>query len=565
VRSSHAHSPRRVTGALVLYAALAVAILARGVLVAPASTAVGDPGSDKTIFMWAFVWWPHALRHGHDPFVSHAVWVPEGIDLSWVTAVPGPSLLASPLTWAAGPVVTYNVLAVLAPALAAWTAFLLAERLTGTFWPALVAGYLFGFSAYEIAQTRGHLNLTLVFLVPLCGLLVARRFAGEVSRTRFVASLALVLAGQLLISSEVFSTTLLVGFILGLAALWRFPPKLRRRLAATARECGLALIVCGMLSLPYLIHAFLLTGPSFAPERSPFSQSADLLNFVVPTHVTSVRPPGSGSIAADFTANPVEAGAYLGLPLLAIVAFAALGRPRRRATSLLLLALAAVAVCSLGSRIRVDGYAIAPGPWELPAKLPVTRAILPVRLSMFVALLAALVCALWLAEGGRHARLRWALALLAVVAVFPIPSRGFWTSPAPNPAFFRTNVSEDALRRSDTAVVFPFGKAGWSMLWQAESHMRYRMVGGHLGNRPPAEDPWDAFLRALIRGRRLPRNADRMFIRFVRGHHVTVVVVAPGTRPALRRLARTLPVQPTPSGGVLVYRFGAYFAVSPSQ
>jgi hypothetical protein len=121
VRSSHAHSPRRVTGALVLYAALAVAILARGVLAAPASRAVGDPGSDKTIFMWAFVWWPYALRHGHDPFVSHAVWVPDGIDLSWVTAVPGPSLLASPLTWAAGPVVTYNVLAVLAPALAAWT------------------------------------------------------------------------------------------------------------------------------------------------------------------------------------------------------------------------------------------------------------------------------------------------------------------------------------------------------------------------------------------------------------------------------------------------------------
>jgi hypothetical protein len=41
---------------------------------------------------------------GTTPFVTHAVWAPEGIDLSWVTAVPGPSVLAFPLTWAAGPV-----------------------------------------------------------------------------------------------------------------------------------------------------------------------------------------------------------------------------------------------------------------------------------------------------------------------------------------------------------------------------------------------------------------------------------------------------------------------------
>ena len=240
-------NPRRwrAAGALLLYAGLGGATLARGVLTSPASTTIGDPGSDKTIFMWSFVWWPHALTSGHDPFVSHAVWAPEGIDLSWVTAVPGPSFLVWPLTWAAGPVVTYNVLAVLAPALAAWTAFLLAEWLTGRFWPSLIAGYLFGFSAYEIAQTRGHLNLTLVFLVPLCGLLVVRRFADELTRTRFIVLLALALAFQLLISSEVFTTTILVGLILGLLALWRFPGESRGRLVATARESLLALVACG--------------------------------------------------------------------------------------------------------------------------------------------------------------------------------------------------------------------------------------------------------------------------------------------------------------------------------
>jgi len=129
-------------GALAVYLGLAAVLLGRGVLAAPGSTSLGDRGADKTIFMWSLVWWPHALAHGIDPFISRATWAPGGIDLSWVTAIPGPSMFAFPLTWMAGPIVTYNVLAILAPALAAWTAFLLARSLTRRFWPALIAGYL---------------------------------------------------------------------------------------------------------------------------------------------------------------------------------------------------------------------------------------------------------------------------------------------------------------------------------------------------------------------------------------------------------------------------------------
>jgi hypothetical protein len=543
----------RSIGAFVLYFALAGSILARGVLSSPATTTIGDRGSDKTIFMWAFEWWPHALGHGDDPFLSRAVWAPEGIDLSWVTAVPGVSLPAFPLTWAVGPVVTYNVLAVLAPALAAWTAFLLARWLTGEFWPAIVAGFLFGFSAYEIAQTQGHLNLSLVFLVPLCALLVGRRFSGEIARARFLALLALVLALQILISSEIFTTTLLVGVLFGVAALWRFPTESRPRLLTTARESLVALVGAGVLSLPYLIHAFLVTGPSYAPERSPFNQATDVLNPLVPTRYVWLRPPGSASVTSHFTAK--TAGAYLGLPLLAILALAAF-RHRSRTTPPLLLTLAAVLVCSFGSRIRLEGHTLVPGPWEVAAKLPVTRAILPVRLSMFVALLAALVCALWLAEPRWPAFLRWALAVAAVVAVFPSPARSIWTSDVPNPAFFKTDARNGALRSSDTALVFPFGKAGWSMLWQAENHMRYRMVGGHLGNRPPEEKRWNDLLRAFVRGRRLPPGADRTFRQFLRAHGVTVVVVARGTKPALRSLVQTLPVRPDQVADVLLYRLG---------
>jgi len=536
-------------GALALYTGLSLGCFGRGVLGAPSGRVVGDVGPDKTIFMWAFEWWPHALAGGSDPFVSRSVWAPEGIDLSWVTGLPGPSVATYPLTMAAGPVVTYNVLALLAPALAAWTAFLLAQWLTKTYWPSLAAGFLFGFSAYEAAQTQGHLHLTLVFLVPLCALLAGRRLAGELSRRRFVCLLGAALAFQLLISTEVFATTLIVGVLGAVAAVCVLPLDPVLRIGALARESLFALALGCLLTLPYLVHALVLTGPSYAPVRSPFTQSADVLNLAVPTRVTWLRPPGSATVARHFTANPVEAGAYLGLPLLVILVLA--GLRRRPLTSVLLLTLVLVSACSLGARVRVGGHALLPGPWSAAAQLPPAQPILPVRFSLFVALLAALLFALWLAEGGRR---RWALALVALAATTPNPSRSLWTSDVPRPELFRDGHSDAVLRRGETALVFPFGGAGWSMLWQAEDGFRYRLAGGYLGNRPPQERRWQELLRALISGRRLPAQAAAGLRRYAEAHCVRVVVVAPGTKPALRRLARTLPAVPVHRAGATLYR-----------
>lgn len=546
-------------GVLAFYVALVVVLLGRGVVVAPQSHMLGDRGADKSIFMWSLVWWPHALWQGLDPFVSHVIWAPHGIDLAWVTAIPGPSMLVFPLTWAVGPVATYNVLALAAPALAAWATFVLARRLTGRFWPSLIAGYLFGFSAYEMGQSVGHLNLTLVFLVPLCALLVVQRVTGRLSRAAFVALLGLGLALQFWFSTEIFVTLLFASVVFALIALWRTTGRERLRVRTTSLEALMAVALSGVLSLPYLIQALVVTGPSYAPVRSPVHQAADLLNAVVPTHVTWLRPPGSQSIAANFTANPAEAGAYLGLPLLAILVLAAWRRPRRRLTTILLLTSLVIGVCSLGSHIRAAGQTVAFGLWELPAHLPLTRAILPVRLSMYVALLSALVCALWLAQGGRFPRARYVLALAAAVALVPVSSSDFWTRSVPNPPFFSSDASDAALRPADTVLVLPFGEYGWSMYWQAESEMRYRMVGGYVGNLPPRERRWALFLRRLTTGA-LPRDASRAFDAFLRGHETTAVVVAPGTRRALRQLVKALPARPIREGDVTLYRLGASFS-----
>ena len=98
--------------------------------------------------------------------------------------MPGLALAFSPLTLLVGPRVAYNVAAVLLPALAAWTAYLLCRRVTGKAGPSLVGGYLFGFSSYMLGQQLGHLHMTSVFLVPLVRSRPLRYVDGELDAAR---------------------------------------------------------------------------------------------------------------------------------------------------------------------------------------------------------------------------------------------------------------------------------------------------------------------------------------------------------------------------------------------
>jgi hypothetical protein len=507
--------------------------------------------------MWSFVWWPHAIGHGHDPLSANVVWAPHGIDLSWVTAVPAAGFVGAPLAAVAGPVVAYNVLVLAAPALSAWTAYLLARRLTRSFWPSLAAGWIFGFSAYEIGHMTGHLNLVLTFLVPVCALLVLRRQAGEIGAPRFVVLLALALVGQFLISTELFLTLLLVGLLLWLLAYWRLNRPGRRRLQATVGGSLAALVLAAVVLSPYLVHAFVLSGRQNAPLRSSFMEGADVLNYVVPTRRIWLRPSDADSVANRFTATGAERGAYVGLPLLAVAALFLARRRPGHARAILGVSLLVVAVASLGPAVRVDGHELFRGPWWVPAKLPLTKTVIPARLTMYAGLLVALMAALWLADGRGRDWWRWTLVVLGIVLVLLNPAARLWRAHVPQSTFFSHSTYKRYLHRGETVLVFPYGGAGWSLLWQAQAGMDFRLVDGHMGRRViPAEERWRSVYDALGPGPVPPRVAP-LFRRFLRAHHVGAIVVAQGTKLRLRRLVETLRLVPTHAADVLVYRLPA--------
>src|SRR5581483_9130191 len=244
--------------ALVLagYTAIAFGYFGVRLLSHPGRYLLGS-GIDPQIFVWDFAWWPHAIGTWTNPFVTHALYAPSGINLAWVTSVPGLALAFSPLTEIFGPTVAYNVAALLLPALAAWTAYLLCRHVTASVWASLVGGYLFGFSTPMLGQLlAGHLHVTGVFLVPLVALVVVRHVDGELGARGLVWRLATLLAAQLWIATELaFATTLML--VLSLALAFWLVREARPRLRGAVRPLVGAYVLAGVLAAPFLGYALI--------------------------------------------------------------------------------------------------------------------------------------------------------------------------------------------------------------------------------------------------------------------------------------------------------------------
>ena len=56
-----------------------------------------------TAYIWFLNWWPWAIQHGLNPFISYYVWYPHGFNMTWAGSVPAAVLLRHPVTWRANP------------------------------------------------------------------------------------------------------------------------------------------------------------------------------------------------------------------------------------------------------------------------------------------------------------------------------------------------------------------------------------------------------------------------------------------------------------------------------
>lgn len=441
------------------------------------------------LYIWVLQWWPYALNHGLNPFLETYTWYPHAQDLAWVTVgLAFPSTVLSPITALFGPVVTYNLIALFSPPLAATAMFLLVNHITKNPVAGALAGFFFGFSSYILGQLISHPNLYIVFLLPLAALLAVLFIEHRLQPRMFVVLLAALLAIQFTTSLEVFATASVVGcgtLLTSLIVYKNKVPQVLNLIYHVAYAYGLALIAL----VPYLYY--LVAGLRGLPStfNPPALYSADLLNYFVPTPISLLGGSQFLHVSSAFLGNYAEDGAYLGIPLIAILATILIVRRHSRLIRVLAVMLFVCVVASLGPYIHLDGRVISVGPWMVADRLPLLKDALPVRYALYVSFISALAVGLFISH--YHTRFG-AYLLVLVAAIFLIPNVGnnYWRSTTITSPVFSTDLYKRVIPPNSTLLMFPFSYQGPDMFYQAQDHFYYKLSDGFIGYIPRSIFRW---------------------------------------------------------------------------
>jgi hypothetical protein len=282
--------------------------------------------------------------------------------------------------------------------------------------------------------------------------------------------------------------------VLGLALLMLARPgEVAARLRHGVAGLGWALLA----ALPFVAYPIVvfLGGPerfTGSPWRGA-TYSMDVLSSIVPTLNQRVTTTGLAAFGDRLQPNLAENGGYIGIPLLVLLVVLVV---RYRHIGLLRFsaAMAVVAwVLSLGPRLNVDGHhTVVRLPFAVFLHLPILDSILAGRFTLFIDLFVAFVVALGVDRlradlaGRPHLTGRavvLAVGALVVVALLPLVPR--WPYPhvpvsTTTPTFFQT-ADVDAVPAGSAALTYPYAvyPENQSMLWQALSAMRFKILGGY--------------------------------------------------------------------------------------
>jgi hypothetical protein len=478
-------------------------------------------GPDPLGFIWFLHWRAFSAQHHLPFFYTYFANAPAGTSLAWTTNVLSLGLLTAPLTATLGAFAVYNGLMLAAPVLACWGAYLAAFELTEDYPAALTAGLLFGFSSYVLGQTLDHLNLCFIFAVPFCLWACVAAAKHGWGTWRLGLWLGLGLAFQFGVSQEIFASLVMFAAIAVIVAYALHPagrPVLRRLLPGMALGLGLSLLLLSPV-IWQMLRSYADAGRNVAAAKN---YSTDLLGFIIPTPIDWLGGTLFEKVTALFEGNYAEEGAYIGLPLLLLLALL-LWRNRAdpRFSVPGIFALAA-AILSLGPYAHVLGHEVSTAPWIVAFKLPFLKSMLPMRFMLYAWLAIAVLLATWLAAPGRkYPR----YAALAFCLLFLTPSRAYdrnWTSLS-TPAM----LTDGCIPLGSRILILPeyFNEMGY----QYESGMNFTLAAqGYLsGGLPEPFAKWPLY-RTIFREKYqpyIPMIDPRMLAAFLATYQVQYIVL----------------------------------------
>jgi hypothetical protein len=460
----------------------------------PAShTVVGNP-NDADFFAWFMRYDATALTHGRLPaLVTAAMNAPQGINVMWNTSMLLPGVLLAPVTLLAGPQTSLTVLTTLGFAGSAASLFLVLRRWDVSIGSAALAGAVYGFSPALLQAAIGHYNLQFAVLPPLIIDLAVRLCVRSRSPVRDGILLGLLATAQLFTGEELLLLTGIAAAVLIVVLALGRPREVPRRCRPAAAGFGVAAAVTLLLAGYALWVQFF--GP-LTQHGSSFTQDFfknDVTGFITPSKYLFFHTAASAASAASYQGGAPEYLAYLGWPLIALLAVAAVVCCRQPAARATAVTLAVLALLSLGGHPLVGGAA-QPGitlPWHWLESVPVIGTALPNRLSIVADGAAAALLAFSLdrarawSAGARRAVARWAgaaataVAVVACLPLLPLPLPA--ATPMPLPAGWSATFAALHLPQNARVLVVPVPTATITapLRWQADTGEPGSIIGGY--------------------------------------------------------------------------------------
>ncbi len=486
-------------------------------------------GGDPQQFVWLYNWWPYSLVHHLNPFVTSFGWYPSNYNLSWNTSIAGLALIMLPVTLLGSALLSFNLMALLAPILAATACFYLLHYLTKRFLPSLLGGYIYGFSSFTLGHLLGHPQMYADFLLPVIGLIFLLYLNRRIKSWLFVLATAILLAIQFSISEEIFATFIFFSAIT-MALFYWLMPDIRRQLTYGLKMLPVTFLVLLLFISPYLYY--MIIGRSEVPlTLHPVSVfSINAANYLIPTPLTWLGGNALTGLSHYFTANISENGGYIGLPFLIILAIITLKYWRERIFRTLTIAMGLVMLLALGPRLHLVGQAGSsiPLPWALFYHLPLLQSAQPDRFTVYIFFLLSIILALWLSRPKDKIRLssKYLAVLIGIVCI--LPSTGLYTwSRIPVPAYFNHSAIQHFLPQNSNVLILPFEKLGSSVYYQYYSGMYFTQTGAYIGFTPReyADNPVVTALMHNVLGPDFPKQLKTFCLQ----NRVRQIIFTPAT------------------------------------
>ena len=564
---------------------------------------------DQILQEWFIHWTPSAIVHGHSVLVTNYIDAPNGINVMWNASVLGLGALASPLTQTIGVVHTMAILMTLSIALSASAMFILLRRWIRWLPAAWLGGLVYGFSTFALEESStGRVIFVFMAIPPLIILAIDKLIQEEWSPIKAGTIIGVLTAAQLFVSEEILAiTTFFAGLVLLILALL-YRTMVGQRLMGFVRAAIAATITFTLLTVYPLYVQFLgpdrITGPPQSHAQLALF-SSDLASIITPGRVQWINFAWTDRISGAFSAASAgEVTFYIGLPLLLLL----LASIALLHTHTLVRIFAPVALfsfwCSMGPHLLIGNHHThLPGIDALLVHVPILGDIVPSRFAVVFWFSIAVLFAVALEEG--HSWLRRVLApaierrqslsvaaaptrvqisrrrtltarlsalialLVGIGVLIPIvPAWPYEQRPANVPPFFTTQDVQQVPSGSLIATYpYPITGTASPMLWQAESDMRYRMLGGYaIGPGPdgtgtffPDPNPIEYCLNSVYSSGTSPAWLCHSWYlaQWVRKLGVTSVIAGggqPHIRLAVKVLSAALGAPPRYVGGVWLWR-----------